>query len=466
MSVQTDRSRPTAVTAPLRDADVEAFKTRFRGPLLGPNDDGYERTRRVWNGMIDRRPALIARCAGAADVRAAVSFARERELPVSVRGGGHSVAGKAVCDGGVMIDLSLMKSIRVDATARTARVEPGVVWGEFDRETQAFGLATPGGLVSTTGIAGLALGGGQSLLTGMYGLTLDNLISADVVIADGNLLRASAAENADLFWALRGAGANFGVVTSFEFRLHPVDAVLGGMVIHPLDRAGDVLRFYREFTATEPDALTSYAALLTTPEGHPVVAIVTCYVGDPSDGERVVAPIRRFGTPIADLIGPTTYVAMQSLLGPAYPAGRLNYWKSSMTNEIPDELIDTLSDHVKRVPSPFTSTVLAECHGAYSRVGKSDTAYWPRDQRYDLVIISSWENPSETDRNIAWTRSFFDAIDPYLSRSVYVNDLGDDEGHDRIRAAYGGNYDRLLTLKRKYDPANLFRMNQNIDPAV
>ena len=466
MTVQTDRARSTAATAAIRETDVEAFKSRFRGPLLGPNDDGYERARRVWNGMIDRRPALIARCAGAADVRAAVNFARERQLPVSVRGGGHSVAGKAVCDAGVMIDLSLMKSIRVDSSARTARVEPGVLWGEFDRETQAFGLATPGGLVSTTGIAGLALGGGQSLLTGMYGLTLDNLISADVVIADGTLLRASATENADLFWALRGAGANFGVVTSFEFRLHPVDAVLGGMVIHPLDRAGDVLRFYREFTATEPDALTSYAALLTTAEGHPVVAIVTCYVGDPNDGERVVAPIRRFGTPIADLIGPTTYVAMQSLLGPAYPAGRLNYWKSSMTNEIPDELIDTLGDHVKRVPSPFTSTVLAECHGAYSRVGKSDTAYWPRDERYDLVIISSWANPSETDQNIAWTRSFFDAIDPYLSRSVYVNDLGDDEGRDRIRAAYGGNYDRLLTLKRKYDPTNFFRINQNIDPSV
>jgi UDP-N-acetylenolpyruvoylglucosamine reductase len=465
MSVQTDRSSSTAVTAALRDADVEAFKARFRGPLLGPNDDGYERARRVWNGMIDRRPALIARCAGAADVRAAVSFARERDLAVSVRGGGHSVAGKAVCDDGVMIDLSLMKSIRVDASARTARVEPGVLWGEFDRETQAFGLATPGGLVSTTGVAGLALGGGQSLLTGKYGLTLDNLVSADVVIADGSLLRASATENADLFWGLRGAGANFGVVTSFEFRLHPVDAVLGGMVIHPLDRAGDVLRFYREFTTTEPDELTTYAALLTSPEGHPVVAIVTCYIGEPSEGERVVAPLRRFGTPIADLIGPTTYVAMQSLLGPAYPAGRLNYWKSSMTNEIPDELIDTLSDHAKRVPSPFTSTVLAECHGAYSRVGKSDTAYWPRDQRYDLVIISSWENPSETDRNIAWTRGFFDAIDPYLSRNVYVNDLGD-EGRDRIRDAYGGNYDRLLSLKRRYDPANLFRMNQNIDPAV
>ncbi len=463
MAVQADRARSTAVTAALRDTDVDSLKARFRGPLLGPNDDGYERARRVWNGMIDRRPALIARCSGAADVRAAVNFAREQELPLSVRGGGHNVAGKAVCEGGVMIDLSLMKSVRVDESARTARAEPGVVWGEFDRETQGFGLATPGGLVSTTGIAGLTLGGGQSLLTGKYGLTLDNLISADVVIADGTLLRTSPTENADLFWALRGAGANFGVVTSFEFRLHPVDAVLGGMVIHPLDRAGEVLRFYREFTATEPDELTTYAALLTTPEGHPVVAIVTCYVGNLAEGEGVVAPIRRFGTPIADLIGPTTYVAMQSLLGPAYPAGRLNYWKSSMTNELRDELIDTLSDHVRRVPSPFTSTVLAECHGAYSRVSKSDTAYWPRDQRYDLVIISSWADPSDTDRNIGWTREFFDAIDPYLSRSVYVNDLGD-EGGQRVKDAYGGNYDRLLALKKRYDPTNLFRMNQNIDP--
>jgi hypothetical protein len=461
MAVETDVQ--TAGT--IQDADVASLRERFRGQLIRPGEDGYEQARRVWNALIDRRPALIARCIGSADAIAAVRFAREHGLPVSVRGGGHSVAGKAVCDGGLMVDLAAMKSIRVDPVTRTARAEPGVLWGEFDRETQAFGLATPGGLVSTTGIAGLTLGGGQSLLTGRYGLTLDNLISVDVVTADGALVHASQTENADLFWALRGAGANFGVVTSFEYRLHPVDAVIGGMVIHPLERAPDVLRFYRQFTAGEPDELTTYAALLTTPDGNQVIALVACYAGDLAEGERAVGPLKRFGSPIADLIGRTTYVAMQSLLAPAYPAGRLNYWKSSLTNEIRDEAIDILVEHTRQVPSPFASTVLAECHGAFTRVGKTDTAYWPRDERYDLVIISSWADPAASDRNIGWTRGFFDALRPHLSRSVYVNDLGEEEGN-RVRDAYGGNYDRLLTLKKKYDPANFFRMNQNIDPAV
>lgn len=445
--------------------DSGPLTERFRGQLLGPQDDGYESARKVWNAMIDRHPALIARCVGAADVIAAVDFARERELVVSVRGGGHSVAGAAVCDGGLMIDLSPMKSVRVDPASRTARAEPGVLWGEFDRETQAFGLATPGGLVSTTGIAGLTLGGGQSWLTGMYGLTLDNLFSADVVTADGNLLRASRTEHEDLFWALRGAGANFGVVTSFEYRVHPVDTVLGGMVIHPLDRAKDVLRFYREFAAVQPDELTTYAGLITTPDGNKVVALIACYAGAPDQGERAVAPLRRFGSPVADTIGPTTYLAMQSLLGAGFPSGRLNYWRSGLANEISDTAIETIAEYVARVPSPFTATVFANTHGAFSRVAKADTAYWHRDQQYDLVIISSWTDPAASERNIRWTREFSDAIKPQLSRGVYVNDLGD-EGDQRIRDAYGGNYDRLLTLKRRYDPSNFFRMNQNIDPVA
>lgn len=453
----------TLATSTITTLDVNAFRERFRGQVLGPGDEGYDRAREVWNAMIDRRPALIARCVGAADVIAAVNFARENGLLVSVRGGGHGVAGKAVCDDGLMIDLSPMKSIRVDSQSKTARADPGVLWGEFDRETKAFGLATPGGLVSTTGIAGLTLGGGQSLLTGKHGLTLDNLLSADVVTADGELRRASPTENADLFWALRGAGANFGVVTSFEYRLHPVDAVYGGMVIHPLDQARDVLRFYRDFTAEQPDELTTYAACLTTPDGKQVVALVACYAGALDEGERVLRPLKRFGTPLVDIIGPTTYVAMQSLLVAGFPAGRLNYWKSGLTNEISDEAIETVIEFVRRVPSPHTATVFGNTHGAFSRVGRDETAYWHRDLQYDVIIISSWTESASSDRNIRWTREFFDAIQPQLSRAVYVNDLGD-EGGQRIRDAYGGNYERLLTLKRKYDPTNFFRMNQNIDP--
>jgi FAD/FMN-containing dehydrogenase len=455
----------TPTTTGLRDTDIGLLRERIRGQVLSPSDTGYDSARRIWNAMIDRRPALIARCAGAADVIAAVNFARENELLVSIRGGGHSVAGKAVCDDGLMIDLSPMKSIRVDAAARTARADPGVLWGEFDRETKAFGLATPGGLVSTTGIAGLTLGGGQSLLTGKYGLTLDNLISADVVTADGELRRASSTENQELFWALRGAGANFGVVTSFEYRVHPVDAVFGGMVIHPLERAKDVLRFYREFTADQPDELTTYAACLTTPDGMKVVALVACYAGALDEGERVLAPLKRFGPPVADLIAPTTYLAMQSLLVAGFPPGRLNYWKSGLTNQITDEAIDTIVEYARRVPSPFTATVIANTHGAFSRIGKSATAYWHRDQQYDLVVISSWADPADSERNIRWTREFFSTVRPQLSGGVYVNDLDEDEGK-RVRDAYGENYGRLLTLKRKYDPTNFFRMNQNIDPAV
>jgi FAD/FMN-containing dehydrogenase len=376
------------------------------------------------------------------------------------------VAGHAVADGGLMIDLSAMKSIRVDPVARTARAEPGVLWGEFDRETEAFGLATVGGVVSTTGIAGLTLGGGQGWLTGKYGLTLDNLLSADVVMADGALVRASSTEHEDLFWALRGAGANFGVVTSFAYRLHPVSTVLGGMVVHPRARAKEVLRFYREFTAAQPDEVTTYAGLLTTPDGNAVVALVTCYAGPLDEGERIVAPLRRFGSPVADTIGPMPYTAMQAIIGAGFPPGRLNYWKSGLTNEISDEAIETAIDHARRVPSPFTAVVFADCHGAYSRVGKSDTAYSHRDLQYDLVILSSWVNPADSDRNIGWTRTFFDAIRPHLSHGVYVNDLGDDDGTERVRNAYGANYARLVELKNTYDPTNLFRLNQNIKPSV
>jgi FAD/FMN-containing dehydrogenase len=444
---------------------VQGLRERLRGPLLRPGDAGYDAAREVWNAMIDRKPALIARCAGAADVIAAVSFAREHELLLSIKGGGHSVAGNAVCDDGLMIDLSPMKSIRVDPIARTARVEPGVLWGELDRETHAFGLATPGGVVATTGIAGLTLGGGQSWLTGKYGFTIDNLLSVDIVTAGGDLLHASANENADLFWAVRGAGHNFGVVTSFEYRLHPVSTVLGGMVIHPIDRATEVLRFYREFAPAQPDELTTYAGILTAPDGNLVVALVACYTGDVEEGERVLAPLRSFGPPVADTIAPIPHPVMQGFIGAAFPPGRLNYWKSGLTNEISDVAIETVVAHGRQVPSPFTAIVFADTHGVFQRVGKTETAYYHRDLQYDLVILASWTDPAESERNIQWTRDLFQAVEPELTHGVYVNDLGD-EGDERVRQAYGENFDRLVALKQRYDPANLFRMNQNIRPTI
>ncbi len=455
----------TPASGTLDDDAIGAFGERLRGQLLRPEDAGYDPARQVWNAMIDRRPALIARCAGASDVLAAVAFAREHGLPLAVRGGGHGVAGKAVCDDGLMIDLSPMKGIRVDPVARTARAEPGVLWEEFDQEAHAFGLATVGGVVGTTGIAGLTLGGGQGWLTGKHGLTLDNLLAADVVTADGQLLRASATEHADLFWALRGAGANFGIVTSFEYQLHPVGTVLGGMVVHPLDRAVDALRFYRGFAVAQPDELTTYAVLLTMPDGTPIVALITCYAGPLDAGERALAPLRGFGTPLADTIAPIPYTTMQALIGGGYPHGRQNYWKSGLTGTISDDLIAAAVEHYGRVPSPFTAIAFADCHGAYARVGRGDTAYAHRDLQWDVNILGNWADPADNDRNIRWVRACHDALEPHLSHGVYVNDLGD-EGGQRVRDAYGANHARLVALKNRYDPTNLFRLNQNIEPTV
>jgi FAD/FMN-containing dehydrogenase len=462
MADQQTSSIPSILS---RKTAVDAFAATLQGQLLRPDDNGYDAARRVWNGMVDKRPALIARCAGESDVVSAVRFAREHDLLVSVRGGGHSVAGLAVCDGGLMIDLSLMKGIDIDPSARIARADSGLLWGEFDRATQEHGLATVGGVVSTTGIAGLTLGGGQGWLTGKHGLSLDNLLSANVVMADGELLHASAEENADLFWALMGAGANFGVVTSFEYRLHHVGpTVLGGMVIHPLDQARDVLRFYREFAAGQPDELTTYAALLTSPDGIPVIAMVVCFAGDIAEGERAVASLRSYGNPVADLVGPMPYVSVQGIISEGFPPGRLNYWKSTLLREIPDGVIDALVDFAARVPSPHTAIAIADTHGAYGRVAPDATAYAHRDLPFDLVMLSSWTDPADTDRNIAWTRELYEAVKPFTPSGVYVNDLDGDEGHGRVRDAYGANYDRLVTLKTRYDPTNFFRMNNNIRP--
>jgi FAD binding domain/Berberine and berberine like len=444
---------------------IERLRTSLRGSLLQPGEPGYDAARTIDNAMIDRRPALIARCAGLADVVTAVRFGRTHGVPVSVRGGGHNVAGNAVCDGGLMIDLSPMKGVRVDPIARTVRAEPGLTWGEFDSETQAFGLATTGGVISTTGIAGLTLGGGVGWLNGRFGLACDSLISADVVTAEAEFLRASERENEDLFWGLRGGGGNFGIVTSFEYRLHPLGPVLAGPVFHPAARAREVLRFYREFTAGEPDELTTYAGLLTGPDGTPLVGIVVCYSGPLEQGEKLVEPVRKFGPPVADHIGPMPYRAAQQMFDAAFPHGRYNYWKSSLAPQLDDALIEVVVEQMARVPSPYSAVMLEHYHGAYSRPRPSDTAYRHRAATYDVVIIANWPERADTERNVAWTRDLFRAVQACLpGGGVYVNFLDGDEGTERIRAAYGDNYDRLVALKRKYDPTNFFRMNQNIRP--
>lgn len=459
VSIATTMGASTA----LDDATVDALSNSLRGDLLRPTDAGYDAARTVWNAMIDHRPALIVRCAGAADVIAAVRFAREHDLLVSARGGGHNIAGKAVCEGGLMLDFSRMKSIRVDPAARTVRAEPGVLGCELDRETQVFGLATPVGTVSTTGIAGLTLGGGQSWLNSKYGFAIDNLLSVDVVIADGSLLTASATQHEDLFWAMRGAGHNFGVVTSFEYRLHPVGPVLGGMLVHPIDRAAEMLRFYREFAPSQPDELETYAGILTAPDGNPVAAMVPCYCGPLDEDERVLAPLRQFGPPIADTVAPISYVAMQSMFDAALPPGRLDYWKTGLTNRINDEMIAATVEYARQVPSRLSVILIGEAHGAYHRVGKTDTAYYHRDLQYDLIALSVWTDPADTERNIRWARDLYAAWEPHLPGGVYVNDLGE-EGEERVRQAYRENYPRLAALKAKYDPTNFFRMNQNIKP--
>jgi FAD/FMN-containing dehydrogenase len=445
---------------------LATFEAGLRGALLRPGAAGYDDARRVWNGMIDRRPALIARCAGPADVICAVNFARDHDLLVSIRGGGHNITGNAVCEGGLMIDLSPMKGIRVDPVRRTARAEAGLTWGEYNGETQAFGLASTGGVVSTTGIAGLTLGGGLGWLMGKHGLSCDNLVSADIVTADGTLSTASAEQNPELFWGLRGGGGNFGVVTSFEYRLHPVSAVLAGMVLHPLAKAPEVLRFYRDYARGCSDELTAFAAMMTSAEGAPVVAIVVGHIGDPDAGEKLVAPVRKFGAPLADTIAPTSYVALNTMFDAAFPYGGVQrYWKSSFLKELGDDVLDIFVDRAATMRSPMSMVGLFHVHGAATRVAPDATAFGLRDDQWDYDVISQWEDRGESMGHIEWTRAFWTAVEPFASGAVYVNHLDAEEG-TRIRAAYSSSdsYQRLIALKNRYDPANLFRLNQNIRP--
>ncbi len=454
----------------LNEAAVEDFKAGLRGNLLFPGEDGYDDARTVWNAMIDRKPGLIVRCAGVADVIDSVNLARSNNLLVAVRGGGHNVAGYGVCEGGILIDLSPMKGLRVDPTARTARAEPGLTWGEFDRETQAFGLATPGGQISTTGIAGVTLGGGWGWLSRKYGLASDNLLSADIVTADGNFLTASATENADLFWGLRGGGGNFGVVTSFDYRLHPVGpTLLGGMVVHPFDKAKEVLKFYSEFTSNMPDELACHVALMSSPEGDPIVAIVACYNGPVEEGNRVLMPLREFGPPMADMIGPMAYTEVQAMLDAPYPPGLQDYWKSNFMTELTSDAIDTLVEYCADRPSPMCHVLIEGIlGGAVSRIGQEETAFNHRDVVYSFLSLGVCADPAESGKCVQWAREVWDAMRPFTTEDVYVNYLGTeaDEGTDRVNAAYGPEkYQRLVALKNKYDPTNLFRLNQNIKPA-
>ena len=415
--------------------------------------------------MIDRRPAVIARCAGVADVIACVRFAREHDVLVAVRGGGHSVAGKSVCDDGLMIDLSAMKGMRVDPGRRTARAETGLKLGEFDRETQAFGLATTQGVVPTVGIAGLTLGGGWGNLHAKYGLAIDNVIGADVVTADGRLLTANASENQDLFWGLRGGSGNFGIVTSLEYRLHEVGPVLGGAVFYPAAKAKEVLHSWREFAASSPDELVTQGGSFNLPDGVPVFGIAACYCGPLSDGEKALKPLRTFDTPIADAVGPISYMQMQSMFEPFFPPGRQVYTKSNFLRSLSDEAIDALVQYVGKSPSPYSFAPFIEhWHGAATRVPITDTAFPHRQYSWNFFAWSMWVNPSESERNKQWTRECWEAVRPFLVAGSYGNYVAD-EGEAISREAYGPNYNRLVALKNKYDPSNFFRMNHNIKPS-
>jgi FAD/FMN-containing dehydrogenase len=456
--------------------DFEPLRAGVRGPVILPDDPGYDGARAIWNGAIDRHPACIVRCTGVADVIAAVDFARERDLLVAVRSGGHGVGGHALCDGGLVIDLSPMKGIRVDPVTRTARAEAGVLWGELDRETQLHGLATVGGIVTHTGIAGLTLGGGLGWLMRKHGATVDNLVSVDLVTAGGEVLTASDDENSDLFWGIRGGGGNFGIVTSFEYRLHPVGPiVLAGPIFHPLKDAPEVLRFYREFIAAAPDDLTTMFELEAAPplpflpedvHGEPIVMVGACYAGEVEDGMDAVRPLKEFGTPIADRLEPKPYTELQSMFDPFVPHGWHRYWKSVELPPLTDTAIDTLVERASRLTSPKSYCIVFQLGGALARVGQDETAFSQRNAAQNVVINAVWtEDDPDGERHIAWAREFFAALQPHAGEHVYVNFLGD-EGAGRVRQAYGDQkYERLAGLKRAYDPTNFFRLNQNIAPA-
>jgi FAD/FMN-containing dehydrogenase len=465
----------TKAHASIDQRSMDEFRSTLRGELVGPDDDGYDARRRVWNASIDRYPAVIARCAGVADVISAVRFARTNQLLVAVRGGGHSYPGYGVCDGGIVIDLSLMKGVRVDPERRTVRAQAGLLLGDLDRETQAFGSAVPAGFISHTGMAGLTLGGGIGFTMRRWGLTIDNLLSVDVITAEGEFVKASREENADLFWGLRGGGGNFGIATEFEFRLNPIGPeIYAGPIFWPIQEAPRVLRFYRDWIADCPDELTTLVTVRRAPAtvpglptdlvGRPVIAITSVYAGSVDDGERFVRPLKHVGSPALDRCAPMSYLTLQQLFNPSFPPGWWYYFRSCDVAELNDDIIDVMIRHAEQIESPITAVGVWQGGGAVARVGEDETAFHGRNAGHTFNIGGNSTSAAGFEQERAWVRRFWTALQPYHT-SVYVNFLMD-EGQERIRQAYGAaKYARLRALKQKYDPTNFFRLNQNIPPA-
>ncbi len=458
----------------LDEATVTNFAASIRGKLIYPDDPGYDEARSIYNAMIDKRPALIVQCVDAADVIAAVDFARERDLLVAVRGGGHNGPGLALCDGGLVIDLSLMTGVRVNPVDRTVRVGPGCRWGDVDHAAHAFGLAVPTGMISHTGVPGLTLGGGHGYLARRYGLTIDNLLEADVVLADGRLVIASPKENKDLFWAIRGGGGNFGIVTSFLFKAHPVDTVYAGMTFWPLDQAEDVMRWYQDFVPRMPRELYGFFAFLTVPPGPPfpeeihlkkMCGIVWCYTGPLDDAEKAFAPVWDFAEPVFKHLGPMPFPQLQTMFDALYPPGHQWYWKGDFVNELTDEAIELHLKFAAQLPTPQSTMHLYPIDGAVHDVKSADTAWSCRDAQWSMVIVGVDPDPANAERLRSWTRDYWQALHPHSAGGAYINFMME-EGDDRIRATYGDNYDRLVEVKTKYDPTNFFRVNQNIRPRI
>jgi FAD/FMN-containing dehydrogenase len=471
LTVATTNGGSTAVGG---DA-IEKLAAGLSGELLTPESKGYDDARSIWNAMIDRRPGMIVECAGAGDVVQAVSFAREHGLLVSVRGAGHNIAGNAVSDGGIMISLANMKSVRVDPTSKRAWVEPGATLGDLDGGTQAHGLAVPVGINSTTGVAGLTLGGGFGWLSRKFGLTVDSLVSADVVTANGEMVRASEKENPELFWGIRGGGGNFGIVTTFEFATHQVGPeVLSGLIVHPFSDAKQVLEYYREFTAQAPDELSVWVVMRKAPplpflpedvHGTEVVILAAMYAGDMTEGEKALEPLRKYGNPIPDVISPHQFTDFQSAFDPLLTPGARNYWKSHDFLELSDELLDTLVASVEKLPDAQCEVFIAQMGGATNRVPADATAYRHRDAEFIMNVHGRWDDPKADDKCIGWCRELFDAATPHATGGVYVNFMTEEETQ-RVEAAYGDSYKKLVELKNKYDPTNMFRLNQNIRPTA
>jgi FAD/FMN-containing dehydrogenase len=467
--------QPIAGIPEVSGSALERFRSSFRGELVLPSDEPYEAARRVWNASVDKRPALIARCSGVVDVVRAVEFAREHEMLAAVRGGAHNVAGHGTCDGGIVVDLSRMRGIRLDLVKRTVRVEAGATWGDLDHETQAYGLATTGGMVSTTGVAGFTLGGGIGWLMRKHGLACDNVLAVDIVTAGGRVLPAGADENADLFWGVRGGGGNFGIATSFELQLYPVGPVVtAGAIFFGAEHAGDVLRFYRDWVEEEaPDELTTLVSLATAPpapflpeeiHGRPVVIVVGCYSGESKAATRAFRPLKELGSPISDLIGPMPYTAMQTFVDPLWGPGAQNYFKSGYLRALDDEAIEALLRSHERVTSPRSEIHVHNLGGAVARVAEDQTAFGQRDAPYLLNVLARWLEPGESDGHTRWARELYASLTPSATGRAYVNFLGE-EGHERVKSAYGEHtFERLVALKNAYDPTNFFRVNQNIPP--